>query len=225
MTKSNLSFSALVLLLLGLSSPAHAFLSGSLVGGFNVGYLNGYDSIRSSNSGFGGMGGLILEMRVGPISVEGGAIYSARNYSYYQRTGEIRDNIDVSSHVVEFPVLARLWVNDNIGLGFGGYYANYIGNLDSHHVVKNFDSHRSIEDSEYIYLDNDQHAGYDIFNRKTFEYGAIASVKAAVETKHMVLFMDVRYLYGLSDNTIETSQNRGSHTRDFETLAGIGFRL
>lgn len=204
---------------------ARAAIRLGLLGGFNSTLLTGFHRDATPNAGLSGQIGGTLALRLGPLSVEGGVFYGGRDYGFTKRQGEIREADDYAGTVIEYPIMARLWLSDVFSIGAGGYYAVYAGDASHRRLVKNFDKHKTIEHDERIYIDRDQGISYGGLNRKKHEYGALGGVQFAVPLKHVAYLIEARYLLGLSDNTVDSARNGSSKTRSFQFLIGIGYEL
>jgi hypothetical protein len=113
-----------------------------------------------------------------------------------------------SSHAIQVPVLLRFYLHPMISIGFGGYWAHGVGNINN-------------EDSNGNVLST---ASYGDDGFKTNDYGLVGSVAVRFPiTQTMRLLVDARYNYGLSN--IENDSSATINNRDIQALVGFQFAL
>ena len=112
----------------------------------------------------------------------------------------------------EIPVLARYKLSSVFSVGLGGYYLQYVGSAAQ--ITKSSGSSFA------------QYLSYADLNRKSYDYGAVGSFRAAVPMGIATsLVLEGRYQRGLAESRLNTSSGYALKFDDLQLFIGAWFGL
>jgi hypothetical protein len=208
----NKSLKIAILALVGITAlPANAMVSFAVKGGASLSTAaikdSGGDSIDGLSYGMGYMGGVGLDVGMGPIGIMADFLYAKRTIKFELDTpiGTIEGSQAITQLFI--PVQAKFSIIPMLFVSGGGYYSMGLGE------IKTFDKDGDETSSE----------SYKDAGTSSSDYGLVAGLGVALPLMATTLTLEARYNYGLSNMDSDPSGDAGTFGRSIDILAGVTF--
>lgn len=164
----------------------------------------------SQSSGLGYAVGLLVAYSPIPVwDLETGVIFSHHKTNYSDNfTGQVGSGSTTYNNF-EFPIVARYSFVSFLSAGAGMYYARSIGPITLNSTIPGISSGT---------------ASFNNSKTNANDIGFVFNARATAPLSNSVsLFLDARYLLGLTNINQDGNPNDNFNTRELQILAGLGF--
>ncbi|MEO5667037.1 MAG: outer membrane beta-barrel protein [Bdellovibrionota bacterium] len=192
------------------ASPAHALVGFSLKAGTNLNSFSGSNSSGNSianysNVGMGYMGGLGVDIGVGPIGVLVDVLYAARAYKF-----GIGADVSLINHTLKLPsiyipIQARFSIIPLLSLTGGVYYSMLLS------------------DSGNVYDSSGTKTGTVDMSGHKNDFGAVAGLGVNLPLGVTTLSLEARYNYGFTNLAANPTGDESMKNRAIDVLVGMTF--
>jgi|GEM_PF-1691516 len=190
------------------TSLAHALVDISAKGGLSLSSQaasnSGGTSINDySSAGIGYLGGLGVDIGLGPVGVLVDVLYARRSYEF--GAGSLLNNSSIKVSSLHLPVQARFSIIPMLSLTAGVYYAMVLG------------------DGGRYNSSGDKVGTVAFSGAAASDFGLVGGVGVALPLAVTTLSLEARYNYGLKNTSDSPVGDASTKNRSIDLLVGVTF--